>query len=129
VLRFRQWVRDLDAAYPVGSPRSALFTSMSAASARSDASQFAWVEDTSGNLAISTVLRLETSFQHSFARLSHDCLPGCGLALPHVSASATRVASRHFADYYDATAERLVRLQTVRDFGAFGYSEHLDRSS
>lgn len=130
VIEFRHWIQRLDSAYPVGSIRNSFFTSMVAADRRNDASQFAWVEDTSGRLAVSRVLKYEASLQHAFAQLVHECLPGCGLALPHTAASEGRLSSpRHYSDYYDDETESIVRRQTIRDFAAFGYEERLDRSS
>ena len=123
---FRRWVRALDSAYPVGSPRNPFFTSMAAIERRSDASQLAWIEDAAGDVAVSAVLKFEDNLQHAFARLSHECLH-CSLSLPHALASASHQASR-WADYYDDASATIVRQQTIRDFHAFGYSETIDRT-
>ena len=122
VAAFRRWLADLDAAYPTSSSKNALFSSAAAVESRRDASQLAWVEDAEGAVAVTTVLKLEENLQHWWARLAHECLPGCALSLPHALKTTTRHEAATHA-YYDEASQAIVRRQAWRDFQAFNYSD------
>jgi hypothetical protein len=82
--QFQQWLKRLDALYPVGSKEAHLFSANSAPLRRADASQVAWLEDESGEIpAGMKLLHVDDPRAHPFEWTEPTALcPKCGLDQP-----------------------------------------------
>lgn len=120
--RFKEWIKALAAAFPLGTPKAHLFGARSHGNEYHkwyNASQTSWLVDGHGKLLVKKVIRLE-DLNAEWPALQKAV---CGLQRASVSSTTRRNPSshEHYSFYYDDETRRIVEAYSAPDFARFGY--------
>jgi hypothetical protein len=124
--RFRDWLRALAGAFPIGTPKAHLFGARSHGNELLpwyNASQLSWLVDASGKRLVTDVFKLE-ELEERWPQLQGAV---CGLAsTPYGDPAATSRRNpskhRHYSYYYDEETRKIVEAYAAADFAAFNYT-------
>lgn len=132
-LKFRKWVQDMAAAFPVGTAKQHLFGARSHGNEYDpwyNASQISWLIDVNGRRLVDDVIRLE-EFEARWPLLQSRICSLAPISYGQATALARRNPSKHehYSYYYDEPTRAIVTSYMAADLAAFNYTfEHISLS-